>query len=73
MSDPNHFTIEKHPSTTNPNISVISITGIDVTELGNGYSPNDLRVMSQRLQNIAANFEYSNNAASTNPLIEMPC
>ena len=34
MSDPNHFTIEKHPSTTNPNISVISITGIDVTELG---------------------------------------
>ena len=67
------FNVETHASTTDAQLSVVSITGIDVTELGNGYSPNDLRVMSQRLQNIAANLEYSNNAASTNPLIEMPC
>ena len=60
-----------HPSTTDPNVFVVSMTGIDITESGNGYTVSDLRTISRQLQNIADHLEHSNNAASTKPLFEM--
>lgn len=65
------FNVETHASTTDAQLSVISITGIDVTEKADAYTVYDLRAIARRLLNTADHLEYLNNSASTKPLFEM--
>jgi hypothetical protein len=70
MEEPSiDISVEFHTSPIDSK-KVASITGVDVREAGDGYSPAELRAIARILENYADHLDFQRNADTTEPLFD---